>query len=228
MLSQIMQNDPGGMAYVKFERVAIEDKAASLAAGHYVARDIDMAYITPPYSKDIMKYKVVNWFEQLTTDVRNGRIPNEFLDKYRAAYTAWQQGQELPLDGFPIKGWGVCSPAQQETLIKMHVLTVEQLAAINDEGIFRLGMGGVDLKNKANAWLKAIKKAGPVTIENAALKKQVEDQSLTIANLENKINELSRMITHSSQFQPLQSIAQPLQSSAIVQGISADELLDDD
>jgi len=73
-LAQIMQNEPGGMPYVRFERVAVEDKAGSLAAGHYVALDVDMANVTPPYSKDIMKYKVLNWFEQLKTDSMNGRI----------------------------------------------------------------------------------------------------------------------------------------------------------
>lgn len=207
-LAQIMQNEPGGMPYVRFERVAVEDKAATLAAGHYVARDVDMAYITPPYSKDIMKYKVLSWFDQLKTDSINGRIPAEWIDKYQIAYAAWQKGQELPVDGFPIKGWGVCSPAQQETLIKMHVLTVEQLAGMNHEGLQRVGMGGVDLKNKAGAWLQALKKAGPVTIENAALKKQVEDQELTISGMKEKIEALSRMVEQFATTQPLQAMAQ--------------------
>jgi hypothetical protein len=223
-LSQIMQNEPGGMPFVRFERVAVEDKAGSLEAGHYVARDVDMANVTPPYSKDIMKYKVLNWFEQLKTDSMNGRIPAEWVDKYQAAYAAWKKGQELPVDGFPIKGWGVCSPAQQETLIKMHVLTVEQLAAMTHEGLQRVGMGGVDLKNKANAWLQALKKAGPVTIENAALKKQVEDQSSTILGMETKIAELSRMVEQFAQSQPLQADAH----IGAVSGISVDDLLDED
>jgi len=223
-LAQIMQNEPGGMPYVRFERAAVEDKAGSLAAGHYVARDVDMANVTPPYSKDIMKYKVLNWFEQLKTDSMNGRIPAEWVDKYQAAYAAWQKGQELPVDGFPIKGWGVCSPAQQETLIKMHVLTVEQLAAMTHEGLQRVGMGGVDLKNKANAWLQALKKAGPVTIENAALKKKVDDQEATISGMEAKIKELTRLVEQVTQAQPVQTGAH----MGAVSGISADDLLDED
>jgi len=162
-----------------------------------------MANITPPYSKDVMKYKVASWFEQLKVDAMNSRIPQEWVEKYKAAYEAWQKGQELPVDGFPIKGWGVCSPAQQETLIKMHVLTVEQLADITHEGILRIGMGGTDLKNKAISWLKAIKKAGPVTIENAALKSKVDAQEATISNLENRINELTKLIQSAPQEQPV-------------------------
>jgi hypothetical protein len=166
-----------------------------------------MANITPHCSKDIMKYKVINWFNQLKTDVLNGRIPQEWLDKYQVAYQAWQRGQELPIDGFPIKGWGVCSPAQQETLIKMHILTVEQLADVTHEGIQRIGMGGVDLKNKATAWLQALKKAGPVTVQNAALKKQVTDQTLTIEGMETKITELTKMVEQLLQQTPLQALA---------------------
>jgi len=202
-LSQLVQQEPGGMAYVRFEKIAQEDKAASLAAGHYVARDVDMALITPPYSKDIMKYKVSSWFEQLKTDSLNGRIPADWVDRYKAAYESWQKGQELPVDGIPIKGWGVCSPAQQETLIKMHILTVEQLADINHEGLQRIGMGAIELKNKATAWLKSLKKSGAITLENVELKRQVEEQSLTIDGMEKKINDLANMVKQLSDNTPI-------------------------
>lgn len=219
-LSQLVQQEPGGMAYVRFEKMAQEDKAASLLAGHYVARDVDMALITPPYSKDIMKYKVSSWFEQLKTDSLNGRIPAEWLDKYKAAYESWQKGQELPVDGIPIKGWGVCSPAQQETLIKMHILTVEQLADINHEGLQRIGMGAVDLKNKATAWLKSLKKSGAITLENVELKRQVEEQSLTISGMEKKINDLANMVKQLSDNTPIPG---PVAMGNVV-GISANDL----
>jgi len=193
-----MNNDSDArMPYVRFERVPYEDKAASLQAGHYVAKDIDMANITPPYSKDIMKYKVDSWFNQLTVDAQNGRIPSEWVEQYKKAYEAWKNGQELPLNGIPIKGWGVISPAQQETLIRMHVLTVEQLAEINSEGIGRIGMGGQDLKNKANAWLKSLKKSGGISIENAELKKKVDSQEFIIEQLEKKVQALSELVDRS-------------------------------
>lgn len=221
-MSNILQSNDSNerMPFVRFERVPEEDKAASLAAGHYVAKDIDMALITPPYSKDIMKYRVAIWFDQLKTDVMNERIPAEWVDKYRAAYEAFQKGQELPLDGIPIKGWGVISPAQQETLIKMHILTVEQLAAVTHEGLTRIGMGSIDLKNKADAWLKQLKKAGSVTIENATLKKKVDDQEATIALMEAKIADLSRLVESAV-------AQQPTHIGAVV-GISADDLMDND
>lgn len=216
-MSIAINEDSGVMPYVRFDRIPVEDAAASLAAGHYVAKDVDFAYVTPPFSKDVMKHKAANWFAQLKVDVANGRIPGEWVDKYKASYDAWQKGQELPVDGFPIRGWGVISPAQQETLTKMHILTVEQLAAINDEGLRRIGMGSVDLKNKAVAWLKQLKKAGPATQEISALKKENEALKASVEILEGKLKDLTRLV----------EMQQP-QGTGVVVGIGASDLLDDD
>lgn len=182
-------------AYVRFERVAIEDVAATLATGHYVAKDVDMALITPPYSKDVMKYKVKAWFDILDQDVRNNRIPQKWVDNYKEAYRAFQNGQEMPVNGSPIRGWGVISPAQQETLIKMNVLTVEDLAAMNDEGIKRVGMGGIDLKNKAKAWLLQLKDNGALTLQMADLQKKFANQEALINNQTEKLDDMKRRLS---------------------------------
>ena len=144
-------------AYVRFERVAVEDKAASSKEGRYIALDVDMALITPPYSKDVFKIKVSQWFENLKQDLQNGRIREEWIDDYHKQYDRWKKGEEIPLNGTAIKGWGVISPAQQATLIGMQVLTVEDLASMNDEGVKRVGMGGNDLKNQSRCVVVSVK-----------------------------------------------------------------------
>lgn len=181
-------------AIVRFEKVPKEDKAASLAAGHYVAKDVDYALLTPPYSKDEVRIKVEQWKLQMEADVRNQRMPAEWQEMYLTAYEKWRNGQEIPLNGTPIKGWGMLSPAVQETLIRMMVLTIEDLAGINDEGLRRIGMGALEMKNKAIAWLQANKDHGPLVMENAALKTRVDVQDTTIANMQAQIDQLKAMI----------------------------------
>lgn len=176
-------------AYVKFVREAQEDPVASRREGRYVGRDVDIACITPPYSRDVMKFEVAQWFEQMRNDVVNGRMPQEWADQYHAKYEAWKKGEELPLDGVPIKGWQVASPAQQETLLRMGILTVEDLAHVNDEGIRRIGMGGIDLKNKAVTWLQAAKDKGPITQENAELKRKVASMETELHSIRAKLEE---------------------------------------
>jgi len=177
-------------AYVRFERVAVEDKAASEREGRYVARDIDMALITPPYSKDVFKIKVPQWFANLKQDVQNGRIREEWVEDYQKSYDRWKRGEELPVNGIAIKGWPVISPAQQATLIAMNVLTVEDLAAMNDEGVRRAGMGAMEMKNKAQAWLAQLKDKGPLTQEMASLKSENQLLKSSVDTLTKQVGDL--------------------------------------
>lgn len=177
-------------AYVRFVRRPTEDKAASLAAGHYVAKDVDWALITPPYSKDVVELKVEAWLRNMVLDVQNDRLPKAWSDSYREAYDKWKRGEEMPLNGTAIRGWGVIGPAQQETLIRMNILTVEDLAAVNDEGLRRIGMGGIDLRNKAIAALKANRDVGPVIMENAALKAEVTGLRMEVSTMRAQLDAL--------------------------------------
>ena len=178
--------------YVRFERQVVEDKAASLAAGHYVGKDVDFVLITPPGSKDEMIAKVGQWFENTERNVRDGRMNPKWLELWKEGYARWKNGQEMPLNGTAIRGWGLISPAQQETLIRMHVMTIEDLSAINDEGMKRIGMGALDLKNKAKAWLQSVKDHGPLVSQVTELEKhnkillsQIETLGAQVAALRN-------------------------------------------
>lgn len=194
-----MQDRAERPAYVRFKRVAVEDKAASLEQRKYVAKDVDYALITPPYSKDCVEIKVTQWKLNVDQDVRAGRIPKEWADNWLKGYEAWLNGQELPVNGTPIKGWGVISPAQQEMLIRINILTVEDLDGVNDEGLRRIGMGALDLKNKARAWLAQMQDKGPLTIEVAALKSENALLKSTVEQMHARLTQIE-----SSQKPPVQ------------------------
>jgi hypothetical protein len=181
-------------AYVTFHKVAVEDTKESKRRGYYVARDVDYVHVTPPYSKDVVKFKVETWMESMKRDVTLGKLPKSWYDSYMEQYAAWQKGQEMPLKGTPIRGWGLISPAQQETLIRMNILTVQDLCRVNDEGIRRIGMGAVDLKNKALAWLAQIEDKGPLAMENADLKKQIGILENQVAKLEEIVAGLRKQV----------------------------------
>ena len=181
-------------AYVRFERRPMEDKAASIREGRYVAKDVDFALVTPPYSKDCVEYKVEQWLINMDRNVRDGRIPEKWADQWKASYNSWKNGQEMPLSGTPIKGWGVLSPAQQQTLIAMNCLTVEDLAGINDEGLRRIGMGAVELRDKAKNWLASMKDHGAVTVQLAAMEQENRNLATTVESLKAQVEALKNMI----------------------------------
>lgn len=181
-------------AYVRFERRAIEDRSVQSIGGRWPKKDVDYALVTPPYSRDVFEQVATDWLAQMAVEVRNGRLPEQWHERYVQTYEKWKVGQEMPLNGEPIKGWGVISPAQQSNLIALNILTVEDLACVNDEGVRRIGMGAGELRDKAKAWVSQLKDKGPLTQENASLK--AENIALKASNeqLEARVKELAERL----------------------------------
>ena len=198
-------------AYVKFEKRPVQDLSVK---DRYVAKDVDFVIITPPYSKDELIKKVSTWLKDLDQHERDGRLSSEWMAKYKRAYDAWQAGQEIPLDGTPIKGWAVLSPAQQENLLHMSVMTVEMLAGMNDEGIRRYGMGAVDLKNKATAWLSQVQDKGPLTMENARLTREVSILQGSVESLTKQMEAMAQQLKTSMPTMP--GVGPSLSAAAIL------------
>lgn len=149
----------GRPPYVRFETMPIEDRDASIAAGRLIVKDVDFAKVTAIGSKDVAIKEVKAWLEQQRQYAKEERIPGEWPMQYERAYAAWKAGQEVPLNGTPIKGWSAVSAAQQSNIIGANILTVEDLAGITDEGIRRIGMGAMELKDKAIRFLANQSKA---------------------------------------------------------------------
>ena len=181
-------------AYVQFERVAVEDKAATLAAGRSVSKDIDYALITPPYSRDCVRMTIKRWKETNQYEARQGRLPDKWVKQWDEAYEAWKNGEEIPLDGTPIKEWSAISPAQIKNLIAIGILTVEDLAQANDQGISRIGMGAQELKRKAQNWLSAANDGGKIALKITQLETDKARDALTIESLTEKINQLATQV----------------------------------
>lgn len=181
-------------ANVKFELQAVEDIAASRAEGRYIARDVEYVHVKAQGGVDTVSYKVATWLQRIEDDARAYRIPWSWVEQWKAQLEAWRKKQDIPLFGTPIKGWGVISPAQQEMLLHMDVRTVEDLAKMNDEALRRYGMGAIDMKNKATAWLSQTAEKGPLTQELAALKRDNEIKNGQITTLMRQVDELRRMV----------------------------------
>lgn len=207
-------------AYVRFKRIAVEDKAESLKHGQWKGKDLDIAMITPPYSKDVIELKVTQWLSNMKQDVHNGRMPIAWAEDYEKDYERWKNGQEIPLRGTPIKGWGVISPAQQETLLKINILTVEDLAGVNDEGIRRIGMGSNDLKNKAVAWLAQLTDKGPLTVKMASLEAENAQLKVSTETLKSQVEQLSnqlKALSNAVQAPPIQVISSEISVTDIIE-----------
>lgn len=186
-MPEIMQERP---PFVTFEVRAEEDRQASIDAGHYVTKDVDYALITPAGSKDRVERVASEWFVYLARQVDEGRFPAAWLDAFKSKYEAWKKGQEVPVSGTSVRQWNVLSPSQCKNLLDLHILTIEDLAAANEESLARLGMGGRDLQRRAREWLaasgdvgKVSERASALAAENEALKSRVAAMEAQIAQI---------------------------------------------
>ena len=190
MVQQLEERPP----YVRFEVRAEEDRQASLEAGHYVGRDVHYALITPMGSKDCIERKADEWFDKLKQDVTEGRCPREWLAAFKEIYKEWCEGREAPINGTPITDWPPVSPSQVKTLLSLHVRTVEDLAAANEEVLSRIGMGGRALKQRAVDWLTSASSTGVASGEITALKAQNENLQARNEQLETQLKELAAKV----------------------------------
>jgi len=182
------------MPYVAFETRTEEDVKRSKAEGRMVFIDQDYARITPPGSRDVHYEQLPRWFDKLGIESKSGRIMPDWVARWKAAYEQYKQGKELPVDGTPIKGWNMLSGAQQQNVIQCNILTVETLATANAETLQRIGMGALELKRRAEAWVMQTKGLEPATIKMSALQRENDILNDTVKNLTEKVEALSKLV----------------------------------
>lgn len=182
------------MPYVTFETKTIEDHVETRRQNKPIFKDQHYARITPPGSRDVQLEKLPNWWNKLDVEYRSGRVLSQWIDKWKSDFKKYEQGLEIPEDGTPIRGWNLISGAQQETLIRMNIRTVDALANIGAEAMAYIGMGAVELKRRAQSWIQQNQEKAPLSIEMAAIKGENDVLKATVLNLTDKVAELSKQI----------------------------------
>lgn len=179
--------------FVSFEMRAVEDRNASIQAGHLVLRDVPFICLVPHGSegKTRIEQQYDEWLSQIKKvrgDVRAagadnetpvmsaGRFPASWVEKIERAFIAWKAGVTLEIEGTPLRNWPVITKSQLANCEGLRLYAIEDLATASDDTIDRLGMGGRALQERARDWLKAIKlDAAPLTAELDQLRTRVAD-----------------------------------------------------
>lgn len=188
---QAQENRP---PYVEFETRAVEDREASIEAGSYKTKDVTYALITPQGSKDKIEKEVEAWLADIRKAAQEDRFPSQWVEAYEHKYSKFKEGAEVPLDGTPILGWQLLSPANQKNVIAANIRTVEDLATANESALVGIGMGARGMKEKAISWLEAAKDTGKVAAENEALRKRDEEKDKVISDLQDQLKSLAKKV----------------------------------
>ena len=103
----------------------------------------------------------------------------------------------------------------------MNCLTVEDLAGANDEGLRRMGMGAIDLRNKAKTWLSSMSDHGGVTVKMAALEQENAVLKASVDTLQKQVDALIAAVKNDAP--QITQYYEPEKNE-----ISASDLLDDE
>ncbi len=119
---------------------SVQHPAKTEEAGHPVFEDV-------PYIKIQVPGDPTTVVDTKLRDHHKRRFPRHFAH--------FQQFQNAaPIIGTPLAEWAAISRSQADNLRVVGVMTVEQLSELTDAQVQRIGMGGEQLRRKAQAWLK--------------------------------------------------------------------------
>jgi hypothetical protein len=107
-------------------------------------------------------------------------------EEYRRQYERFEKGMKDVVDGTPLSMWPVVNKSQVKECEFFEIRSVEQLAELSDSTCKRMGMGYMELRSKAKAWLLAAKDSALVTrqaAENDRLQGEIEALKEQIAQM---------------------------------------------
>lgn len=185
---------PSDMPYVTFSTLAEEDAAETRLQGKVVFVDRHYARITPPGSRDIQIERVDRWWKKLDQLIQTNRMPREWKARWVQHFEQYRKGIEIPVDGTPIRGWKLLSGAQQETLIRANILTVESLATLTAEAKAHIGMGAIEMQRRAQAWIEQTTSAEGASLKISSIEAENKTLRETVQCLTEKMEALSKVV----------------------------------
>jgi hypothetical protein len=142
------------------------------------------AYVAKDYVKIFRPVEHNLWVvDREATDLDKARFPRH--------WQAYQDNRAQIPDGFPIALLFPNDPDRVDILRSQRIHTVEQLAGVSEAALGRLGMGGRELREKAQDYLE---KAGDREQWSAMQQAREQDQAV-IAALKAEMAELASRFT---------------------------------
>lgn len=107
-------------------------------------------------------------------------------EQFSRQYERFRKGLKDVIDGSPLSQWPPVNKSQVKEMAYFEIQSVEQLAELSDSTCKKMGMGYMELRGKARAWLLAAKDGAIVVkqaVENERLQSEIEMLKEQIAQL---------------------------------------------
>jgi hypothetical protein len=164
-----MSNPQAG--FVQFYSEPVEHKFESERQGRPIFRDM-------PFIRKLTPGDPSNVIERPADDADKQNYPRE--------WAIFEREEAVGVSGTPLEQWPQIKRSQVREAKYFEVHTVEQLAELNDSVCQKLGMGFVELRNQAKAYLQIAEGQAPhvaQAAENERLRNEIEQLKAQFANM---------------------------------------------
>lgn len=178
--------------FVRFEQIAMPDKEATLREGRAMTKNVNMAHVMQPGSKDVYEVQAEKWLADIKRKMLEdipGAYPAEWVDGFHKKYSMWKDGVEnkVPEGETSLRDVPFTTPAEVENYAGIHVYTVEAAASMSEDALRSAGMGSRAFRDKCRAYLEAANDSGKPAEQIAQLKTELENRDAIITKLEERI-----------------------------------------
>jgi hypothetical protein len=174
------ERDP---TFPEFKLEPVLDERATQAQGYNIFRDEERVKIHIPGNS-------------LSAVVE--RVTDEHRNRWPDHYKRFKDGMQMSHEGTPLEMWPAIGSKAQVLFLKYHEIhTVEQMANVSDYNLGKLGMGGVQLRDLAKAFLDSAQRNAmtkSLMAENEKVTMELLDAKTQIAALKELMTGLQAQI----------------------------------
>lgn len=116
-------------------------------------------------------------------------VDDRLREMYKRNYQAFKEGREMPTDGTAVENWLGADHSYTLLLKSMHLRTVEAVAEMSDAAVKELGLGGSELRRKAQVFLE-VQRDGVKADVLAAKDETIADLQRRLKALEAKASDV--------------------------------------
>jgi hypothetical protein len=185
---KIMPIEDTSHLHITFFTDAVKNKEETLKQGRPIFEDREFVRIK--FVGDPKRELVAPAHDPYRFD-RNAEGYVTYAQDFPRHYQAFKDGQQEAVIGTPIEELPFLTMAKRSELKALNIHTAEQLAQLEGTPLGRLGIGGRELKNQAQAYLDLAKDSAVemrLAAENADLRGQMSAMQEQIAELMNRMS----------------------------------------
>lgn len=181
------------LVYARFYNHTIPNEAKSTEAGRPIFDDLEVCEVRFAANKQTIHVAPAHEVFKIERNFATGETtPVTYAMAYKDQYQKFKDGQSQDQSGTPLSELPFLTQSKRLELKALNIHTAEALAALDGQPLKRLGMGGRELKNQAQAYLD--KAAGSIDVvalaakvaaleaENAKLRGAVPDEDGAVVN----------------------------------------------